>query len=66
MAQEGSRPTRFEPKACAFCGEMFRAWTPAKKYCSPACRLKAVEARRAARARPAPLQEGGDAAARGD
>ncbi len=51
------RPARFEPKACAFCGEPFRAMNQATKYCTRICRAKAEEARRAAQKRPIPLRE---------
>ncbi len=49
MAQREQRPPRFEDRACALCGEPFRASNPGAKYCSPRCRARVTEARRAER-----------------
>ena len=49
MAQREQRPPRFEDRACALCGEPFRASNPGAKYCSPAVRARATEARQAGR-----------------
>lgn len=46
MADGQPRPPRFEERACALCGEVFRTGEPMRKYCSTPCQVKATEARR--------------------
>ena len=47
-------------RACGLCGEQFALPWASAKYCSPACRGKAEEARRHRRTRPTPPKGKGE------
>ena len=55
MGKKARRALSEEPRRCEHCGQFFRPWTPAAKYCTSLCRMAASKARHKP---PAPPKDG--------